>query len=169
MRRVLMMVALGTMLAGCDSRVVTRPSALAPGASDGDLVQLGGHYSLRFEADPGCRTLPSEARTRVYSGLLANAPSFMVHLQRAPFGPGFQGGSPGITMNVVSASLVRDYFSMSFSNPPIREAGAYPFFIDGFARGVVVGQSFTLPLSGTFGYGDVFCRSDRHRLTLLRN
>ena len=72
-------------------------------------------------------------------------------------------------MNVVSVSLTRNYLSMSFSNPPIRETGAYPFFIDGFARGIAAGQRFTLPLSGTFGYGDIFCRSDSHRLTLLRD
>ena len=167
MRRTLMMLVLGLVLGGCDTRLV-QPSATS-GDSGRDAEQLGGSYSLRFEADPACRALPREARTRVYSGLLANSPSFFIYLQRASFVPGFQGGYPGTAQNVVSVSLTRNYLSMSFSNPPIREPGTYAFFIDGFARGIAVGQTFTLPLSGTFGYGDSVCRSDSHRLTLLRN
>lgn len=166
MRRTLMMLALGIVLGGCDTRLV-QPSARS-GDAGRDAEPLGGSYSLRFEADPACRTLPREARTRVYSGLLANSPSFFVYLQRASFVPGFQGGYPGTAQNVVSVSLTRNYLTMSFSNPPIREPGTYAFFIDGFARGIAVGQAFTLPLSGTFGYGDSVCRSEGHRLTLLR-
>ena len=65
MRRTLMMLVLGIVLGGCDTRLV-QPSATS-GDAGRDAEQLGGSYSLRFEADPAGRALPREARTRVYS------------------------------------------------------------------------------------------------------
>jgi hypothetical protein len=138
-------------------------------------VDLSGHYTLTFTADPSCQSLPGDARTRTYQTTIAAA-SGVLTLEAARFA----AAAGRYASNVVYFSVFEDFLRLDFSDPPVWElldAGT-SVYIDGFAEGTVSGPVAELRVDGEIEYcgvteGDrceeeVACESHNHRLVLAR-
>jgi hypothetical protein len=175
MHRMLLGSAL-VLFAGCEGHMALPPVAPSTSAS---AVAHETTLTMTFTADRSCADLPTDARSRTYSGV---AESSLITLTGGGLSePAF--GSYG--WNVVYSKWFEEFAELWFHDPPIWEslrADGY-VLIYGNAAGTISPQTSQWPFWGRFSYcakaepdgypecavPEVICESTHHTLTLDRH
>jgi len=144
-----------------------------------------GTYEVRFEADPACKDLPADVRTRTYSASFSQTGGtfYLGALTGADFGRGGTTSYP--IWNVLYISVADDSAHVYLSDPPIWEhlTTDADLVIVGDAQGLVRADTSRLALGGNFIYcprreagedypecevPEASCWSQTHLLTITR-
>jgi hypothetical protein len=142
---------------------------------------------IRFDADAMCTGLPPQLRSRTYAISFASrgGPWYIGTLSGADFGKALPGAYPGYDWNGLSVRITDDTAEFYASDPPIWEmlSAQSDLLIYVSAQGIIQADALQWTFSGSFAYcadserdegypeckvPEVACRSQSHRLTLIR-